>query len=142
MHSPASSYEGLLHRLQELLAAGADVEYAAILTGDGVTLCSNFPKEIDEEQSALLLAASTAIAFCLVEALRHVIFECQNGNIIAVPLYDEMILVMMTRRNAKIGLIFLDVRRIFWQPTADLINPPARPKSLNAGAKPDYDDPN
>jgi uncharacterized protein len=142
-----SGYEALLHRLQEFISSSADVEYAAILTGDGTTLCSNWPKGVNEEQGALLLAASTAITSNLVDALsqeplQHVVFECLNGDIVVVPLYNEMILAIAVRKNAKTGLIFLDVRRIFWQPASDLITPTRPPNSLDASARPEYDEPN
>jgi uncharacterized protein len=142
-----SQYDYMLRGLQNLVRENADIEAAILVTADGLFI-SSFP-DIEDQYRMDLIAASSAAGASLAASLidttnregpGQVYIEGERGYIVLVPLFKETVLVVLARKEAQIGLIFLDIPRNFLARASEPILPPRPPKSLSARAEPAYDD--
>lgn len=111
-----SRTEQLVDRLRDLQASSGDVEAAAIVSVDGLSMASSMPQDIEEDRvsamSAAMLSLGERIASELGRGmLEQVYVKGQNGYVILTAVGEEAVLTVLARREAKLGLIFLDVAR-------------------------------
>lgn len=88
----------------------------AIFTIEGVMLASLLPDEVDAEVLAGMGAALLGVGERISDQLMHAemmqtYVRSSNGYIILNRVGSEAVLVMLTTENAKLGLIFLDIKR-------------------------------
>jgi uncharacterized protein len=89
---------------------------AAIISVEGVMLASLLPDEVDAEvlagMGAALLGVGERISDQLMRAeMMQTYVRSSNGYIILNRVGSEAVLVMLTTENAKLGLLFLDIKR-------------------------------
>ena len=106
----------LLERLRELQASTGDVEAAAIVSVDGLSMASFLPPGIEEDRvsamSAAMLSLGERIATELSRGtLEQVVVRGTNGLVILPSVGEEAVLTVLARKDAKIGLILLEVNR-------------------------------
>lgn len=106
----------LLERLRELQASTGDVEAAAIVSVDGLSMASFLPPGIEEDRvsamSAAMLSLGERIATELSRGtLEQVVVRGTNGLVILTSVGEEAVLTVLARKDAKIGLILLEVNR-------------------------------
>jgi len=106
----------MVERLRELQAISPDIEASAIVSVDGLTIASALPQGIEEERvsamSAAMLSLGERIAMELGRGrLEQVYIKGENGYVILMAVGDEAVLTVLAREQAKLGLIFLDMRR-------------------------------
>jgi len=106
----------MVDRLRELQAVSPDIEASAIVSVDGLTIASALPQGIEEERvsamSAAMLSLGERIAMELGRGrLEQVYIKGENGYVILMAVGDEAVLTVLAREQAKLGLIFLDMRR-------------------------------
>jgi predicted regulator of Ras-like GTPase activity (Roadblock/LC7/MglB family) len=111
----------LSERLRELQASSPDIEASAIVSVDGLPIASALPQEVEEDRvsamSAAMLSLGERIASELGRGnLEQVYIRGKNGYVILMSVGEEAVLTVMARKQAKLGLILLDMRRA----TADL----------------------
>ncbi len=111
-----SRTEQLVERLRNLQASSGDVEAAAIVSVDGLSMASSMPANIDEDRvsamSAAMLSLGERISTELGRgALEQVYVKGDNGYVILTAVGEEAVLTVLARKEAKLGLIFLDVAR-------------------------------
>ena len=112
----ASRTEQLMERLRDLQASSGDVEAAAIVSVDGLSMASSLPPDIEEDRvsamSAAMLSLGERIATELSRGdLEQVNVKGDNGYVILTSVGEEAVLTVLARKNAKLGLILLDVNR-------------------------------
>ena len=113
----AKSRNALLHeRLRDLQVTSPDVEAAAIVSVDGLTIASSLPGNVEEDRvsamSAAMLSLGERIAVELGRgSLEQVYVRGENGYVILSAIGDEAVLTVLARQQAKLGLIFLDMSR-------------------------------
>ena len=112
----ASRTEQLMERLRELQYNSADVEAAAVVSVDGLSMASSLPPGIEEERvsamSAAMLSLGERIATELSRGeLEQVNVRGDNGYVILTSVGEEAVLTVLARKDAKLGLILLDVSR-------------------------------
>jgi len=112
----ASRTEMLMEKLRELQASSGDVEAAAIVSVDGLSMASALPAGIEEDRvsamSAAMLSLGERIATELTRgALEQVNVKGENGYVILTSIGEEAVLTVLARKDAKLGLILLDVTR-------------------------------
>ncbi len=112
----ASRTEQLMERLRELQYNSADVEAAAVVSVDGLSMASSLPPGIEEARvrpmSAAMLSLGERIASELSRGeLEQVNVRGDNGYVILTNLGEEAVLTVLARKDAKLGLILLDVSR-------------------------------
>lgn len=112
----ASRTEQLMERLRDLQSSSGDVEAAAIVSVDGLSMASSLPADIEEDRvsamSAAMLSLGERIATELTRGeLEQVNVKGENGYVILTAIGEEAVLTVLARQDAKLGLILLDVTR-------------------------------
>jgi len=112
----ASRGEKLNSIIQTLRTSSTDILGAAIVSIDGFVMASALPSEAEEDvvaaMAAAMLGMSERIATELLGAdMQQVFVKAQTGYVILNAAGEEAMLVTLTTRNAKLGLVFLDTRR-------------------------------
>jgi len=111
-----SRTEQLVERLRELQASSGDVEAAAIVSVDGLSMASSMPAEIEEDRVSAMSAAMISLGERIASELgrgelEQVYIKGQYGYVILNAVGEEAVLTVMARKEAKLGLIFLDIGR-------------------------------
>lgn len=111
-----SRTEMMVDRLRDLQAGTADVEASAVVSVDGLIMASSLPSGIDEDRISAMSAAMLSLGDRIAEELRRgrlqrVYIEGTEGIIVLMAIGEEAVLTVMARSKAKLGLIFLDMRR-------------------------------
>ncbi len=106
----------MMDRLRDLQASSTDVEASAIVSVDGLTMASALPPDIEEDRvsamSAAMLSLGERIATELGRGkLDQVYIKGQTGYVILMSIAADAVLTVLARDQAKLGLLFLDMRR-------------------------------
>lgn len=111
-----SRTEQLSDRLRDLQASSGDVEAAAIVSVDGLSMASSLPADIEEDRVSAMSAAMLSLGERISSELgrgemEQVMVKGENGYVILTAVGEEAVLTVLARKDAKLGLIFLDVNR-------------------------------
>lgn len=111
-----SRNDRMIERLRELQISSPDVEAAAIISVDGLPIASSLPQGVEEDRvsamSAAMLSLGERIASELGRGmLDEVYVKGESGYVILRAIGDEAVLTVLARQQAKLGLLFLDMRR-------------------------------
>ena len=111
-----SRTELMVERLRDLQVSSPDVEASAVVSVDGLTMASSLPREVEEDRvsamSAAMLSLGERIATELGRGtLDQVYIRGQSGYVILMSVGEEAVLTVLAREQAKLGLLFLDMRR-------------------------------
>jgi hypothetical protein len=106
----------MVERLRELQVSSPDVEAAAIISVDGLPIASSLPQGVEEDRvsamSAAMLSLGERIAGELGRGmLDEVYIRGEKGYVILRAVGEEAVLTVLARQQAKLGLLFLDMRR-------------------------------
>jgi predicted regulator of Ras-like GTPase activity (Roadblock/LC7/MglB family) len=106
----------MVERLRELQASSPDIEASAVVSLDGLTIASALPQGVEEDRvsamSAAMLSLGERIASELGRgSLDQVYIKGQNGYVVLMSIGEDAVLTALAREQAKLGLIFLDMRR-------------------------------
>jgi uncharacterized protein len=111
-----SRTEQLNERLRDLQASSGDVEAAAIVSVDGLSMASSLPSHIEEDRVSAMSAAMLSLGERISSELgrgelEQVQVKGENGFVILTAVGEEAVLTVLARKEAKLGLILLDVTR-------------------------------
>lgn len=111
-----SRTETMVDRLHDLQVSSPDVEAAAVVSVDGLTMASALPREVEEDRvsamSAAMLSLGERIASELGRGnLDQVYIKGENGYVFLMAVGSEAVLTVLARKNARLGLLLLDMRR-------------------------------
>ena len=111
-----SRTEQLLERLRDLQASSGDVEGAAIVSVDGLSMASSLPGNVEEDRVSAMSAAMLSLGERISSELgrgqlEQVFIKGERGYVILTSVGEEAVLTVLARKEAKLGLIFLDVNR-------------------------------
>ena len=111
-----SRTQQLVDRLRELQASSPDIEASVIVSVDGLSMASALPPGMEEDRvsamSAAMLSLGERIASELKRgSLEQVYIKGEKGYAILLSIGREAVLTALTRTEAKLGLILLDMRR-------------------------------
>lgn len=111
-----SRTELLVDRLRELQAGTPDIDASAVVSVDGLIIASALPSNTEEDRvsamSAAMLSLGDRIASELSRGtLDQVFIRGASGFVILVSIGEEAVLTALVRQNAKLGLVFLDMKR-------------------------------
>lgn len=106
----------MVERLRDLQASSPDIEASAVVSVDGLTIASALPQGVEEDRvsamSAAMLSLGERIATELGRgALDQVYIKGEEGFVILMSIGEDAVLTALAREDAKLGLIFLDMRR-------------------------------
>jgi len=116
MSSRRSRTEQMVERLRDLQVCSPDIEAAAIVSVDGLPIASSLPQGVEEDRvsamSAAMLSLGERIATELGRGmLDEVYVKGEKGYVILRAVGEEAVLTVLARQQAKLGLLFLDMRR-------------------------------
>jgi len=102
--------------LEDLNGSTAEIEACALISLDGLMIASVLPHGMDEDRvgamSAALLSLGERTARELSRgALERVLIQGEHGYVIMSASGPEAVLTVLAKSNAKLGLIFLDIKR-------------------------------
>lgn len=111
-----SRTEQLVERLRDLQVSSGDVEAAAIVSVDGLSMASSLPADIEEDRVSAMSAAMLSLGERISSELgrgelEQVYVKGENGYVILNAVGEEAVLTVLARKDAKLGLIFLDINR-------------------------------
>jgi predicted regulator of Ras-like GTPase activity (Roadblock/LC7/MglB family) len=111
-----SRTEQMVARLKDLQVSTPDVEASALVSVDGLIIASALPPDVEEDRvsamSAAMLSLGERIASELGRGLLDQVYvRGANGYVILSAVGEEAVLTVLARKDAKLGLVFLDMRR-------------------------------
>lgn len=111
-----SRTELMVDRLRDLQGTTPEIEASAVVSVDGLIIASSLPAGVEEDRvsamSAAMLSLGERIAGELGRGmLDQVYVKGAHGYVILMSVGEEAVLTTLVRENAKLGLIFLDMRR-------------------------------
>jgi hypothetical protein len=111
-----SRSELMVDRLRDLQASTPDIQASAIVSVDGLIMASALPANVEEDRvsamSAAMLSLGERIASELGRGLLNQVYVRGNhGYVLLTSVGEDAVLTVLAREGAKLGLIFLDMRR-------------------------------
>lgn len=111
-----SRADQMVERLQNMQASAPDIEASAIVSVDGLIMASALQQGVEEDRvsamSAAMLSLGERISTELGRAgLEQVYIKGDAGSIVLTSVGEEAVLTALARQDAKLGLIFLEMRR-------------------------------
>ncbi|NOX42138.1 MAG: hypothetical protein GXP19_00140 [Gammaproteobacteria bacterium] len=102
--------------LSELNGTSPDIEASAVISTDGLMIDSILPKTLDEDRmgamSAAMLSLGERTASELARGqLDQILIKGTKGYILMAQAGREAVVTVLAKPNARLGLIFLDVKR-------------------------------
>jgi predicted regulator of Ras-like GTPase activity (Roadblock/LC7/MglB family) len=106
----------MVDRLREMQAASPDIEASAVVSVDGLIMASALPADVEEDRvsamSAAMLSLGERIAGELGRGgLEQVYIRGSGGFVLVTAVGLEAVLTALARENAKLGMVFLEMRR-------------------------------
>ena len=102
--------------LTELNGTSADIEASGIISTDGLMMASVLPAGLDEDRVGAMSAAMLSLGDRTAQelnrgVLEQVLIKGDLGYVLMTYAGSEAVLTVIAKPNAKLGLIFLDVKR-------------------------------
>ena len=111
-----SKAEQLAAVLDEFLSVSPDVEAAAVVSSDGLPMASALPPHVEEDRLAAMSAALLTLGERAAQGLdkgelAQVYVEGSDGNVVLMAAGQHAVLVSMTAKHAKAGLVLFEMRQ-------------------------------
>jgi predicted regulator of Ras-like GTPase activity (Roadblock/LC7/MglB family) len=108
--------EQLNQILEKLQKNSRDIEACAVVSEDGLMIASLLPEGFEEAQVAAMSAAMMSTGIRATQeldrgTLQQLFVKGENGYVIGMYAGPKAVLVLLARKEAKLGLIFLDLSR-------------------------------
>ena len=102
--------------LNDLNGTSADIEATGIISTDGLMMASALPANLDEDRVGAMSAAMLSLGDRTAQelargTLEQVLIKGDRGYVLMTHAGNEAVLTVLAKPNAKLGLIFLDVKR-------------------------------
>ncbi|MCQ8102646.1 roadblock/LC7 domain-containing protein [Methylomonas sp. SURF-2] len=102
--------------LNELNGTSADIEASGVISTDGLMMASVLPAGMDEDRVGAMSAAMLSLGDRTAQELNRghleqVLIKGGHGYVLMTYAGEEAVLTVLAKPNAKLGLIFLDVKR-------------------------------
>ncbi len=106
----------MVARLRDLQASSSDVEASAVGSVDGLTMASALPADVEEDRVAAMSAAMLSLGERIATELGRgildqVYIKGEKGYVVLMAVGRDAVLTVLARQQAKLGLLFLDMRR-------------------------------
>ncbi len=102
--------------LDELDGSAADIGASAIISLDGLAVASSLAQDMDGDRvgampAAMLSLGDRTAAELSRGTLEQVMIKGESGYVILIYAGKDAVLTIIARKEAKLGLIFLDASR-------------------------------
>jgi predicted regulator of Ras-like GTPase activity (Roadblock/LC7/MglB family) len=93
-----------------------DIEASAVVSVDGLIMASSLPASVEEDRVSAMSAAMLSLGERISSELgrgmlEQVYIRGDDGYVILTSIGEEAVLTALARKEAKLGLVFLDMRR-------------------------------
>lgn len=117
----SSRSQQMVEELKKLQISSPDIQASAIVSSDGLIIASALPKNVEEDRVSAMSAAMLSLGERISTELKRgdldqIYIRGDNGYVMLMAVGNEAVLTVMANENAKLGLIFLDIKR-----TADVL---------------------
>jgi predicted regulator of Ras-like GTPase activity (Roadblock/LC7/MglB family) len=111
-----SRVQELTDLLKNLEATTPDIEASAVVSVDGLMIASALPQDVEEDRVAAMSAAMLSLGERTAKelargGLSEVYVKGQNGYVLLMAAGENAVLTTLAREGAKLGLVFLDMKR-------------------------------
>ena len=111
-----SRTELMVDRLRDMQVSSPDIEASAVVSVDGLPIATALPREVEEDRVSAMSAAMLSLGERIVSELgrgilNEVYIKGEQGYVILQSVGSEAVLTVLAREGAKMGLVFLDMRR-------------------------------
>src|SRR5512135_269028 len=112
----ATRAELMVDRLKSMQAAAPDIEASAVVSVDGLIMASALQQGVEEDRVSAMSAAMLSLGERISSelgrgGLEQVYIKGGAGSIVLTSVGAEAVLTALARQEAKLGLIFLEMRR-------------------------------
>jgi len=112
----ATRTEKIQNVLRSLRAASPEIVGSAVVSTDGFIIASMLPSEIDEEVVSAMAAAMLGVGQRISGELMGATMDqtytrSEKGYVLLNAAGNDAVLIVLTTPEAKLGLVFLDVKR-------------------------------
>jgi predicted regulator of Ras-like GTPase activity (Roadblock/LC7/MglB family) len=102
--------------LTQLNSSSPDIEASAIISTDGLIIASMLPAGMDEDRVGAMSAAMLSLGDRTSQELargsmEQVLVKGNKGYVLMTYAGENAVLTVLIRSSAKLGLVFLDVKR-------------------------------
>jgi predicted regulator of Ras-like GTPase activity (Roadblock/LC7/MglB family) len=106
----------MVNRLRDLQATAPDIIASAVVTADGLSLASALPSDVEEERVAAMSAAMLSLGERIAQELQRgsmeeVYIRGEEGLVLLTAVGRDAVLTALSRSEAKLGLMLLEMRR-------------------------------
>ncbi len=116
--------------LQSFVANASNVQGAALVSPDGLTLAAVLPGGMDEERVAAMSAAMLSLGERIGRELsrgqvERILVEGSSGYGILTSCTEEAVLLVLADASAKLGILNLEIKNVLaeLQPQLSSLNP-------------------
>ena len=111
-----SKSKQMVEELKKLQISSPDIQASALVSVDGLIIASALPANVEEDRVSAMSAAMLSLGERISTELRRgdldqVYIRGDNGYVMLTSVGDEAVLTVMASAKAKLGLIFLDIKR-------------------------------
>ena len=111
-----SRTELMVDRLRDLQTGTPDIEASAVVSVDGLIMASSLPAGVEEDRVSAMSAAMISLGERISSelgrgGLDQVYVRGGSGFVILMSVGEEAVLTALVRESAKLGLVFLDMKR-------------------------------
>lgn len=108
--------EQMVNRLRQMQVASPDIEASAVVSVDGLIIASALPNEVEEDRVSAMSAAMLSLGERISSELgrgnlEQVYIKGHDGFVLLTSIGSDAVLTALAGQNAKLGLIFLEMRR-------------------------------
>jgi len=119
---PGSRSKQMVEELKKLQISSPDIQASALVSVDGLIIASALPGSVEEDRVSAMSAAMLSLGERISIELRRgdldqVYIRGDDGYVMLTSVGQDAVLTVMASVNAKLGLIFLDIKR-----TADALS--------------------
>ncbi len=106
----------MVDRLREMQASSPEIEASAVVSVDGLIIASALPADAEEDRVSAMSAAMLSLGERIANelgrgTLDQVYIRGNSGYVILSAIGEEAVLTALAREGAKLGLVFLEMRR-------------------------------
>jgi predicted regulator of Ras-like GTPase activity (Roadblock/LC7/MglB family) len=108
--------QALIDRMQALQQSSPDILATAVVSVDGLIIASNLLPEMSEDRVSAMSAAMLSLGEQISKemgrgSLEQVHIKGDNGYVVLISVGEKAVLTALVNQQAKLGMIFLEMRR-------------------------------
>jgi predicted regulator of Ras-like GTPase activity (Roadblock/LC7/MglB family) len=107
----------LIELLRKMEAVNADIQGSAIVSVQGLPICSVLARDVNDGIVSAMSAAILSVSERAVEELargnlKRILIEGEDGTIILSKAGTNAILATLTRAEAPLGMVFINIQSV------------------------------